>query len=645
VRKTEKDELKQLRGKLAEIGRALSDAVARQQTEEARRTELENQRRRFEQDNRAREEQFRLTRQEADTFRQERDAARNTAATLQQKALDWDSERKTLLEQWHREHSEKVDAIEQRHRDEQARLLAEQGAQIDVLRSELEKQRQALAETVERGRREAEMLRQEHDQAREHMETALKHKEAAQLTLESRLGEVGQRSQQELEGVQAELGRSEAARRQLEQEHQARNADLQKARKELEALKQQHDAARNDAELAQRKAEEERNKLTKGHDEQRRALTADVQRALAECDAMRRERDAGRKQIEELRKTTNEDRLKNLDAARREFETERNLLHEEADRNRAQVEALRNERDAVKRQVEILRKEAREKAEAKSDALQSLRNQLQAEQQKTGDLDKRLRAELASVAELRKQLEKAQQTSPDELQKLRKEVEDLRKARDEAQTQSSRNKQQSKSWEDEKRLLIARHQEEFLQMTEEFEQRLRAEITKTRENFEGQIEVLRRERDTARSNFEAVKKEMYHPRPVNDDGIPQLPEPEEDDIPATRAGPFPMKPPSGELTQLQTALRKSRQQLDEERRRFEEERQGLLEELQRLRPRGSSRIRETTLEEETAAVATETAEPPSRLGIMRLTLYVLLFLVAVAAVIIGTHALGLGKGK
>src|SRR5262249_29170001 len=148
------------------------------------------QRRRLEQDNRAREEQIRLARQEADALRQERDTARDAAATLQQKALDWDRERQALLEQWHREHSEKVDAIEQRHRDEQARLLAEQGAQLDALRKELEQQRHAHAEAVERSRHEADALCQERDAAHEQKEAALKHKEAEHSALEYRLGEV-----------------------------------------------------------------------------------------------------------------------------------------------------------------------------------------------------------------------------------------------------------------------------------------------------------------------------------------------------------------------------------------------------------------------------------------------------------------------
>jgi chromosome segregation ATPase len=635
VRKAEKEELKQLRGRLNEIGRSLTEAVARQQAEEARRNELENQRRRLEEDNRAREEQIRIARQQAESLRQERDAERNTVATLKQQALDWDRERQTLLEQWHREHSEKVDAIEQRHRDEQASLLTEQGAQLHAVRVELEQQRRALDEAVEQHRREADTLRQERDSASEQMKTALKCKEAEQRTLESRLGEVGQRAQQELERLQSDLGRSEATRRLLEQENQDRMAELDKVRNELSSFREQHAATRTAVETGQRASEEERAKLTKAHEEQRRALTADVERSLAECDAMRRERDAARKQVDELRKSTSEDRLQSLDAARREFETKRNLLHEEGDRNRAQVETLRNERDAFKRQAETLRKEAREKAEAKADELQSLREQVQKEQQKNGELDKRLRTELASAADLRKQLEKAQQSSPEELQKLRKEVEQLRKAREEAETQTNKSRQLGKSWEDEKRSLIAHHQEEFLRMTEEFEQRLRAEIAKTRENFEGQIEVLRRERDTARANFEALKKEMYHPKPADDDGIPQLPEPD-DDIPATRAGPFPIKPPSGELTQLQTALRKSRQQLDEERRRYEEERQGLLEELQRLRPRGASRSRDTTLEEDTPAVKTETLHAPPRSRALKVFLYVFLFFFAVAAVIIGS---------
>src|SRR5262249_49678804 len=147
------------------------------------------------------------------------------------------------------------------------------------------------------------------------------------------------------------------------------------------------------------------------------------------------------------------------------------------------------------------------------------------------------------------------------------------------------SEQRAQAWTVEKRSLLSHYQEESRRQTEEFEQRLRAELDRCREGHAEQLETLQRERDAARWQFEAMKQAMYHPeQAAEDDGIPRLPEPAEESADDDRSALEQRL--IAEQSQLQAALRRSRQLLDEQKRQSEEERQALLAEVHRLRQRG-----------------------------------------------------------
>jgi hypothetical protein len=161
-------------------------------------------------------------------------------------------------------------------------------------------------------------------------------------------------------------------------------------------------------------------------------------------------------------------------------------------------------------------------------------------------------------------------------------------------------------------------------MTEEFEQRLKVELARSRENYEDQIESLQRERDTAHAQFDALKLAVYHPKQAapkrEDDGIPRLPERDEASGDEDRSALEQRL--IAEQAQLHAQLRKNRQLLDDQRQQFEEEKQALIAEANRLRRRDGRQISDTNA-----------VEPSGRSRAFKTWLYLALFVLAAGSVV------------
>jgi hypothetical protein len=597
---------------------AEAEAAKFRQEADERHARLENQIHRLEQDRAAQDEQLRLAHQTADVAARERDEARLDAEALKRKAEGWASERQALLDQWHRDHHEKVNAIEQQLREEQTRQLGEREAQLETLRNELEQQRQALSEALERGSRTADELRAECDAAREQSESIRRQNEAEQQVLRERLTEVGRTASGEQERLNAELGRADAARRQLEQERQTLAAEGARLRKDLDAARLGHDQARAAAE------------------EQQRRSAADAERDRAERDALRQERDAAKAHAARALEAAEKEWQERLAAKRRDSDHECEMLRDEASRQQALAESLRHERDALRRRVESLQQQSRERTETWESERQAALGKILQGNQQLADFDKRYRCEQATVAELRSQLEAARQTAPGDVVQLRQDLEILRHQLDEAAATSTQSRQQadqrSQAWTVEKRSLHSHHEAECRLLGEEFDQRLKVELERCRESYADQIDALQRERDAARAHFEALKQATYHPDQAaeEDDGIPRLPEPEPEADDEDRSALEQRL--IAEQAQLQAALRKSRQMLDDQRRQFEEERQALLAEVHRIRPKTTGGV--DTWNGQNAGTAVLT--PRRRSWKLKLFLYLVLFLlVTLTAAVVG----------
>src|SRR5262249_47622952 len=136
-------------------------------------------------------------------------------------------------------------------------------------------------------------------------------------------------------------------------------------------------------------------------------------------------------------------------------------------------------------------------------------------QQRLTELEKRLKTEQATAAEARHQLEAARQSSPADAAPLQKQADELRGQLEQVSAELGRvrqqNDQRGQGWTVEKKSLLAHHQEEYRRLTEEFEQRLKAELARCREGFDEQFETLQRERDSARADFEKLRQAVYHP--------------------------------------------------------------------------------------------------------------------------------------
>jgi chromosome segregation ATPase len=630
-----KQEAKQHRQKLGEIGRALNAAVRRQSEtqdlharleserrrieqeavkgqEEARQqlTKLEDARGRLEQEIVARDDQLRVARQEVESVRRERDNLQTETEASRRKTQDWERERETLLNQSRRDQAEQVDALERRWREEQTRQLAERQSQLDSLRKELDQQRHAQTEFTTKAAREAEQLRRERDTAREAGETIHRQKDAEHKALQDRLAEVSRSAQAEQERLQSELGRADAARRQLEQGRLTLQAETQRLRKDFESARQDQEQSRKSAE------------------DRLKALHEDLERGRQERETLRRERDAVKQQASQDQQKTEKDLQEQLTALQRDFDHETEMLKNDASRQVALAESLRQERDVHRRRIETLQQQAREKAETWESERQSLLSKVQASNQQFVELDKRSRAEQAQVAELRKQIDATRDAAPADVVQLQQELGSLRNQLDSANAEMTKVRQQQEQrgqgWTVEKKSLQSHHQEECRRLTEEFEQRLKAEMARCRESYVDQIESLQRECERARSQFDALKQAVYHPEQQaeeEDDGIPRLPEPEADA--STEAGPAQEQPPSAEQAQLHAQLRKSRQLLEDQRRQFEQEKQALIAEANRVRQR-TGRSSDSY---EPAAQGTRRRRT-SRL--VKVLLYVALFTVSVA---------------
>jgi chromosome segregation ATPase len=612
-------ETAQLSTKLADISRTMSAAAKRQQEAELRITHLETHRRRLEEDRQAGEDQLRQARSELEALRQERDAARAELATMHQQVKGWEQERESLLTQWHQDHNQKVDALEKRMREEQARALAEREQQLAAVGGELEQQRETLMEVREKSRQEADALRQERDAACEQAEILRRQHHAEQQALQDRLSEVAQQAQAEQERLQMEVGRSEAARRQLERDRETAHADAQRLRQELDTLHHEYESARTEAE------------------EQRRSLIEDLHRNQRDREALRRERDAAKEQIQQAQQEADQKRQADLAEIRRDSEEEYALAKEEVERHKADLSLLRKEREALRRRIETMQQQARERAETWEDERKALLAKVQQEHQQAAELDKRFKAEQAATAQLHARLEAERGAAPIDAVELRKEAEALRRELEAAQAQLAQerrqNEQRGQVWTVEKRSLLGHHQDECRRLTEEFEQRLRVELTRCREGYEDQLEALQRERDAARSHFEALKQAVYHPAQAEeDDDIPRLPEPAEESGDQDRSAMEQRL--IAEQTQLQAALRKSRQLLDDQKKQFEEERQALLAEVHRLRQKGSSRRPSDPAHGGVGfAPGAAAVAAPRTSRFLKVFLYVLLFLFAIAIVV------------
>jgi chromosome segregation ATPase len=605
-------ETAQLKTKLADIGRTMAAAAKRQHDAELHITQLDGQRLRLELDRQTGEEQRRLVQAEVESLRQERDAARTEITGLREQAKGWEREREALLAQWHQDHSQKVDALEKQMREEQARALAEQDKQLMAVRSELEQHRQALTEMAEKTRQEADVLRQERDASREQAEARSRQSNAEQQALRNRLSEVAQQSLVEQERLQMELGRSEAARRQVEQEFQTAHANGERMRSELDALHREQESARAEAE------------------QQHRSLTEDLQRGQRERHAFQEQAHQTQQEAEKLRQAE-------LAEMRRDFEEECALLKEEVGQHKAEIGPLRQEREALRRRIETMQEQARERADKWQSERTALLAKAQQEQQRAAEVDKQCKAAQATTAELREQLEAEREAAPANAAQLRKEGEDLRRELENTRGELAQARQQieqrGQGWTVEKRSLLAHQQDECRRLTEEFEQRLRVELTRCREGYEDQLEALQRERDAARSHFEALKQAVYHPAQAReDDGIPRLPEPAEESGDGDRSAMEQRL--IAEQAQLQSALRKNRQLLEEQKRQFEEERQALLAEVHRLRQRtGGGRTSGLASAGAGLSPGVGAVAVPRTSRVFKFFLYLMLFLLATGAVV------------
>jgi hypothetical protein len=318
------------------------------------------------------------------------------------------------------------------------------------------------------------------------------------------------------------------------------------------------------------------------------------------------------------------------------------MLRDEASRQQALAESLRHESDGLRSRLESFQQQARDRTETWESERQAALGKILQGNQQLADLDKRYRCEQAMVAELRSQLEAARQAAPDDVVQLRQDLEMLRRQLDEATATSTQSRRQvdqrSQAWTVEKRSLQSHHEAECRRLGEEFEQRLKAELQRCRESFADQIDAMQRERDVARAHFEALKQATYHPDHAaeEDDGIPRLPEPESEPEEEDRSALEQRL--IAEQAQLQAALRKSRQMLDEQRKQFEEERQALLAEVHRFRPKTGGVV--DTANGRNADARGSAAR--RRSWKLRLFLYLALFLlVTAAAAVIGRLA---GKG-
>jgi chromosome segregation ATPase len=588
-------EVEQHRQKVVEISRELDASVRRHEDTQKQHTQLENERRRIEQESAkhqeeakqhklqledakrrldqeiaARDEQLRLAREEADSVRRERDAAHLERDSLQGQAQDWERERGALLDQSHRDHAEKLDAMERQWREQQAHQLSERQSQLDALRQELDKQRQAHSELAAKASQDSERLRCEHDAAREAGEALRRQKDAEHQALQDRLAEVSRSAQSEQEHLHGDLGRADAARRQLEQERLALQAEAQRLRRDL-------DSTRQDVEEARKSVEE-----------RFRVLNEDLERGQQEREALRRERDAIKEQAaQELEKAQKEGE-EQVAVVQRDFDHEAEMLRKDASRQMTLAESLKQERDLLRRRIESMQQQSREKIESWESERQSLLGKVQAANQQFTELDKRFRAEQTSVEELKKQIEATRDAAPADVVRMRQDLEALRGQLDAANAEVTKARQQidqrGQGWSVEKKSLQGHHQEECRRLTEEFEQRLKSEMTRCRESYQDQLETLQRERDTARSQFDALKQAVYHPeQPAGeeDDGIPRLPEPDEEA--PDENSPTLEQRLIAEQNQLQTQVRKGRQLLDDQRRQFDEEKQALIAEANRLR--------------------------------------------------------------
>jgi hypothetical protein len=592
-------EAEQHRVKLAEIGKSLNAAVRQQaetqerhallekdqqrieqetaaRAEEARRkqAQLEDTRRCLEQDLAARDEQLRSAQKESQALRQERDAVQSELEAQSRKAQEWDRERETLLDQSRRDHAEKLDLMEKQWREEQTRRLDERQAQIEALRKELEFVRGAQTETATKTTQESESVRRRLDEVREACESQRRQKDAELEALRDRLAEVSRAAQTEQERLQVELGRSEAHRRQIEQERQTVQADAQRLRNDVETARLDRDQERQSAEA------------------QRRALNEELDRSRNELEAMSRERDGIKEQAAEERKSSEKEWQQQLADLQRDFDLEAESFKKDTGRQATLAESLRQEREELRRRFESMKQQAKDKAESWETERQNLQGQIQTGAKQIADLDVRFRAEQAQVEELRKLCDATREAAPAEDPRLQQDLDSLRKQLDAANADLAKARQQweerGQGWTVEKRSLQEHQQEECRRLTEEFEQRLKAELARCRENYQDQIEALQHERDSARSQFEALKQAAYHPEQQSTYGesISSIP------IPPPAAGNEDRSALEqrliAEQSQLHAQLRKLRLQLDDQQRQFEEEKQALVAEANRLRRGGRS---------------------------------------------------------
>ncbi|HMF11427.1 MAG TPA: hypothetical protein VKE94_03955, partial [Gemmataceae bacterium] len=557
--------------------------------------------------------------------RHERDDARAETEALRQKARAWEIEREELVAQWRRDHDAGLGELERQLRDEQAQQLSERESQLAAKGKELDQLRDALAEATEKAARETDALRQERDASREALESVRGQGEAERQALQDRLAEVARVGQSEQERLNADLGRAEAARRQLEQDCQVRQAEIQRLRSDL-------DSARHDYQEARAAAEEEG-----------RRLTEELEARRAQCDALCGERDALKAHVDQAIQGAEKERQELLASAQRDFDHERQVLRDEASRQQGQVESLGQEREILRRRIETLQQESSERTESWEDERKTTLAKLQQGSQQYVELDKRFRAEQATAADLRAQLETSRQTAPADANVLRQDMEAMRRQLDETNVELTQTRlqkdQHGQAWTIEKRSLQAHHQEECRRLTEEFEQRLKAELNRCKETYEDQLEGLQRERDAARTHFEVLKQAVYHPKQAgsDDDGIPRLPEVSQAALQPDRA--LLEERLVAEQAQMQGVMRKHRQQMEDQRKQFEEERQVLLAELHRLRQKSASHGTEDNRGDPTSAGTWRQS------WIFRLFLYVILFLLATAAVVAGGVALKMaGRG-
>jgi hypothetical protein len=313
------------------------------------------------------------------------------------------------------------------------------------------------------------------------------------------------------------------------------------------------------------------------------------------------------------------------------------MIKDEANRQLAQAESLRQEREVLRRRIETLQQQARERTESWETERKTLLGKVEQGSQQFVELDKRFRAEQAALADLRRQLSEAPQTAPRDVNQLRQDVDVLRRQLDEANAELTQARQQNEtrgqSWTVEKRSLLSHHQEECRRLTDEFEQRLKAELTRCRESYEDQLQALQRERDSARAHFDALKQAVYHPeQSAEEDDIPRLPEPPEESADEDRSALEQRL--MAEQSQLQAALRKSRQLLDDQRQQFEEDRKALVAEVNRMRQRlGGGRPPEQAIGVPPPR-GTTGKEARRRSWLFKGFLYLLLFLLAVGTVVV-----------